>query len=132
MSKTRQHIFSGSIYEDLAGYARAVIVGEQIFVSGTVGADFATGQFPEGAEAQAEQALKTISDTLHKADSSLDEVVRVVCFVPDFDDIPAVAAVLKRHFDRIRPANTTVCSPLAVAEAKVEIEVTVIRGSAAV
>ena len=128
----REHIFTGSIYEDMAGYARAVIVGEQIFVSGTVGADFANGgQLAEGAEAQTEQALKTIADTLQKAQSSLNDVVRVVAYVPDSNDVATVAAVLKRHFDRTRPANTTVCSPLAVPNAKVELEVTAIRGSAA-
>lgn len=127
----REHLFSGSVYEDMAGYARAVIVGEQIFVSGTVGIDFAIGggELADGAEAQTEQALKTIADTLAKAHSSLDDIVRVVAYVPERDDVVAVAAVLKRHFDTTRPANTTVCSPLAVPGAKVELEVTAIRGS---
>lgn len=129
-TKRRQHLFTGSIYEDMAGYARAVIVGDQIFVSGTVGVDFATGELADGAEAQAEQALKTIADTLSKVDSSLEDVVRVVAYVPESDDVPVIAAVLKRHFDSVRPANTTVCSPLAVAWARVELEVTAIRGSA--
>ena len=53
----------------------------------------------------------------------------VVAYVPDRDDVAAVAAVLKRHFDAARPANTTVCAPLAVPGAKVELEVTAIRGS---
>ena len=128
---TREHIFSGSIYEDMAGYARAVIVGDQIFVSGTVGADFANGgALAEGAEAQTEQALKTIADTLSQAKASLQDIVRIVAYVPDAEDVPAVAAVLKKHFDKARPTNTTVCSPLAVPGAKVELEVTALRGSA--
>jgi enamine deaminase RidA (YjgF/YER057c/UK114 family) len=126
----RSHIFTGSVYEDMAGYARAVIVGDQIFVSGTVGVDFKTGQLADGAGAQAEQALKTIGETLHEAHSGLADVVRVVAYVPDFEDVAAVAGVLKRHFDSIRPANTTVCAPLAVPGARVELEVTAIRGSA--
>ena len=44
----RTHIFSGSIYEEMAGYARAVIVDDRIFVSGTVGVDFETGGLPGG------------------------------------------------------------------------------------
>ncbi len=127
--KNREHIFTGSIYEDMAGYARAVIVGDQIFVSGTVGVDPATGQLADGVEAQAEQALKTISETLIKVDSSLNDIVRVVAYVPEYEDVMAVATVLKRYLDQTRPANTTVCSPLAVPGAKVELEVTAIKGS---
>ena len=126
----REHIFSGSIYEDMAGYARAVIVGEQVFVSGTVGIDFASGEMADDAESQTEQALKTIVDTLQQAGSELNDIVRVVAYVPDIDDVAGVAAVLKRHLDKTRPANTTVCSPLAVPGAKVELQVTAIKGSA--
>ena len=126
----RQHLFTGSVYEDMAGYARAVIVGEQIFVSGTVGVDFSSGALPDTAAAQTEQALKTIAETLAKAQSGLDDIVRIVAYVPAAEDVPAVAGVLKQYFDNIRPANTTVCTPLAVPDAKVELEVTAIRGSA--
>ena len=123
----RKHIFTGSVYEDMAGYARAVIVGDQIFVSGTVGYDFKTGTLPEGVTAQAEQAMKTIAETLAEADSGLADIVRVVAYVPNPDDVPAVSAVLKKHLDAVRPANTTVCSPLAVPECLVELQVTAIR-----
>ena len=67
----RTHVFSGSSYEELAGYARAVVVGERIFVSGTVGVDFATGTMPESAEAQASEALDTIERALAEAGSGL-------------------------------------------------------------
>ena len=89
-----------------------------------------SGGLPDGAEAQTEQALQTIAATLSEAQSGLAEVVRVVAYVPDPGDVAAVAAVLKKHFDAVRPANTTVCAPLAVPGAKVELEVTAVRGSA--
>ena len=60
----RRHIFTGSKYEELAGYARAVVVDDRIFVSGTVGYDFKTGELPETAEGQTEQALNTIAWSL--------------------------------------------------------------------
>ena len=125
----RTHIFSGSIYEELAGYARAVVVGDRIFVSGTVGVDFATGAIPEGAEDQARQALDTIERALAEAGSGLNDVVRVRVYVPDPGDVVAVSGVLKERCGAARPANTTVCAPLAVPDAKVEIEVDAIRGS---
>src|SRR5437763_11470027 len=79
----RQHIYSGSKYEELAGYARAVVDGRFVFVSGTVGADFKTGVFAQGAEAQTEQAIRNISEALTKAGSRLEDVVRIRVYVPD-------------------------------------------------
>ena len=126
----RRHIFTGSKYEELAGYARAVVVEDRIFVSGTVGYDFKTGELPETAEGQTEQALNTIAWSLEEAGSGLGDIVRVRVYVPNPDDVVAVSTTLKRRLGDAYPANTTICSPLAVPECKVEIEVEAIRGSA--
>ncbi len=122
-------MFSGSVYEEMAGYARAVAVDDRIFVSGTVGVDFATGEMAEGAEAQATKALDTIETALVEAGSGLHDIVRVRVYVTDQDDVTAIAAVLKDRIGFARPANTTVCAPLVVPGARVEIEVDAIRGS---
>jgi enamine deaminase RidA (YjgF/YER057c/UK114 family) len=126
----RQHIYSGSKYEDLAGYARAVVDGRFVFVSGTVGADFKTGVFADGAVAQAEQAIANIKDALTKAGSRLEDVVRVRVYVPDPKDVMPISGVIKKHFDKTRPANTTLCTPLTFPEMKVEIEVTALKPEA--
>jgi enamine deaminase RidA (YjgF/YER057c/UK114 family) len=126
----RRHIFTGSKYEELAGYARAVVVDDRVFVSGTVGYDFKTGELPETAEGQTEQALNTIDWSLNEADAVLGDIVRVRVYVPNPDDVVAVSTTLKRRLGNAYPANTTICSPLAVPECKVEIEVEAIRGSA--
>ena len=129
MDTRRTHVLSGSKFEELAGYARAVVVGERIFVSGTVGVDFATGAMPETAQEQANVALDTIERALEEAGSGLDDVVRVRVYVPDPDDVVAVSGVLKARCGAARPANTTVCAALAVPGCRVEIEVDAIRGS---
>ena len=126
----RRHIFTGSKYEELAGYARAVVVDDRIFVSGTVGYDFETGELPETADGQTEQALNTIAWSLEQAGSELGDIVRVRVYVPEPDDVVAVSTALKRRLGKTYPANTTLCAPLAVPECKVEIEVEAIRGSA--
>ncbi|RDI26064.1 enamine deaminase RidA (YjgF/YER057c/UK114 family) [Pseudacidovorax intermedius] len=125
----RRFIQSGSRWEELAGYARAVVDGRWVFVSGTVGQDFRTGRFPEGAEAQAELALDTIGSALAEAGAGFDDVVRVRVYVPDRGDVVAVSQALRRRLGDNRPANTTVCSPLAVEGARVEIEVTARRNA---
>jgi len=129
MSATRQFVQGGSRWEELAGYSRAVIDGEWVFVSGTIGQDFETGTFPDSAERQSELALDTIESALAQARSSLADVVRVRVYVPDRHDVIAVSQVLRRRLGANRPANTTVCSPLAVEGAKVEIEVTARRAA---
>ena len=129
MTGKRKHVFSGSVYEEMAGYARAVVVDDRIFVSGTVGVDIASGKLAEGAEAQAKTAIATIQSALKEADSDLCDIVRARVYVPDPDDVVAVSSVLKEHVGFTRPANTTICAPLAVPGARVEIEVDAIRGS---
>jgi enamine deaminase RidA (YjgF/YER057c/UK114 family) len=121
---TRQFISTGSEWERLAGYSRAVVDGNEVFVSGTVGFDRATGAFPEGAAAQAETAIDIIAWALQEAGAEVLDIVRVRVFIPDRADVPAVSEVVARRLGPARAANTTICSALPVAEAKVEIEVT--------
>ena len=123
----RTFIQSGSRWEELAGYSRAVVDGDWIFVSCTLGQVFATGEFPSTVEQQCDVALDTIESALAQARASLADVVRVRVYVPDRGDVITVSGVLKRRLGDNRPANTTLCCPLAVEGAKVEIEVTARR-----
>ncbi len=120
----RWFVDSGSPWEALAGYSRAVVDGDWVFVSGTVGQDFRTMTMPESAAAQAEVALDTIEAALQRAGLVLLDTVRVRVYVPDRADVAEVSGVVKRRIGPSRAANTTVCCPLAVDGAKVEIEVT--------
>ena len=126
----RRRITSGSPWEELAGYSRAVVQGDWAFVSGTVGVDRRTNTLPDGAEAQAHCALDIIAAALAEVPLSLEDTVRVHAYVPDPADVPAVSAVLKARLGAARPANTTVCCPLAVPQARVEIEITALRQTA--
>jgi len=127
----RNRIFSGSPYEKLAGYSRAVIDGDWIFVSGTVGSMPGTGTIPESLEHQVTQIFATITATLKQAESSLADVVRVRVFVANEEDIAEVSRLLGQYFEAIRPANTTLIAGIPAPGAKVEIEVTARRGAAA-
>jgi enamine deaminase RidA (YjgF/YER057c/UK114 family) len=120
----RKFISSGSPWEKVAGYSRAVVDGRWVFVSGTVGSDLRSS-----ARAQAGQSLDIIERALKSAKATLRDVVRVRVYVPRRADVLAVSQVVKRRLGAARAANTTVCSPLAVAGAKVEIEVTALRSS---
>jgi enamine deaminase RidA (YjgF/YER057c/UK114 family) len=125
----RKFVSSGSPWEALAGYSRAVVDGRWIFVSGTVGYDARTNTWPQTADAQAGVALDIIERALRETGAALLDVVRVRVYVPDRADVAAVSAVIKQRLGAARAANTTVCSPLAVENAKVEIEVTALKNS---
>ncbi|HZO41721.1 MAG TPA: RidA family protein [Methylomirabilota bacterium] len=126
----RKFVSSGSPWEELAGYSRAVADGRWVFVSGTVGYDLRAKTWPPTAEAQASTSLDTIERALREAGATLLDVVRVRVYVPDRADVVAVSGVIKQRLGAARAANTTVCAPLAVDDAKVEIEVTVLKPQA--
>ena len=123
----RRFIFSGSPWEALAGHSRAVVAGRWVFVSGTVGYDARAQGLPEGAEAQARVSLDIIERALRDAGATVLDVVRVRVYVADRSDVATVSAVIKDRLGAAQAANTTVCAPLAVEEAKVEIEVTALK-----
>jgi aryl-alcohol dehydrogenase-like predicted oxidoreductase/enamine deaminase RidA (YjgF/YER057c/UK114 family) len=123
----RAFISSGTPYEAMAGYSRAVVEGDWAFVSGTVGVDPVTGQWASGTRDQAWQAIDTIEAALTRAGFDLLDVVRVVVHLASRDDVAVVSEVIRTRFGPGRPTNTTLCTPLALDVCKVEIEVTAKR-----
>ena len=118
----RRNISSGSKWEPLLGYSRAVVAGNTVYVSGTVGAA-ADGSVPEGAYAQASRALEIIRDALAQAGADLTNVVRTRLFLTDMGDFDAVAKAHGEAFGEIRPATTIVkVAGLVDAAFVVEIE----------
>jgi len=124
---TRKTIYSGTKFEDLAGYSRAIIDGRWIFVSGTSGHNAKTGAISDDVQEQTRESLRTIEAALKEAGSGFEDIVRMRVFVAERDYVMPVSAVLKENFDKIRPTNTTVVSVLADESMKVELEVTALR-----
>ena len=122
---TRQLISSGSSFEEVAGYSRAVRQDPWVFVSGTSG--FKDGQIADGVVAQAEQCMATISAALEQAGYSLADVVRVKAYITEAAFFEQIAPVLGKAFKGIRPANTTIVCGLVDPRMKVEIEVTALK-----
>ncbi len=124
---SRRLISSGSRIEALARYSRAVVDGEWVFVSGTIGQDATSGALPESVGEQARNCFRIIEAALAEAGAAFTDVVRCRVFVTQRDYVNDVIRVLAEKFENIRPANTTVICDLPVADAKVEIEVTARR-----
>lgn len=119
-----KRIFSGAPSETTAGYAKAVIDGTTIYVSGTTGRDKATGQFPPDAAEQARNAFADIEDALNKAGASLANAVASRVYVTDLEAAEAVGPVLGQMFKDIRPTSTFLICQIPARGAKVEIEIT--------
>lgn len=124
----RRLITSGSSFEAQIGYSRAVVDGDDIFVSGTTGFDYAAMALADGGVvAQCEQALKNIEAALREAGASLADVVRVRYILPRRDDFEPCWPALRRAFGDVRPAATMIEAGLADPRMLIEIEVTARR-----
>src|SRR5262249_60615034 len=82
---------------------------------------------PARGAAEAEASLDRMGRAVREVGSGLLDVVRVRVYVPDRGDVEAVSGVIKTRLGAARATNTTVCSPLAVDNARVEIEVTALK-----
>ncbi|MBI3699455.1 MAG: RidA family protein [Afipia sp.] len=128
---SRRLISSGSPFEKIAGYSRAVVDGDFCFVAGTTGTDPATKTMPSDVTEQTRNCFKTIAAALKEGGFAMTDVIRATYYVTDAKDFDAVFAVCGETFGDIRPAATIVAvSALYKPEMKVEIEVTAKKRSA--
>lgn len=119
----RKLISSGTPWEGMAGYSRAVRVGGTIYVSGTTASDAGGAvQHLGDAAGQARYIIRKIEAALGEAGASLADVVRTRIYVRDIADWPAVARAHGELFGAIRPACTLVRAEPIEPAMLVEIE----------
>jgi enamine deaminase RidA (YjgF/YER057c/UK114 family) len=119
----RRAILSGSAFEEQIGYARAVVDGDWVHVSGTTGFDYATMTISDDVAEQARQCLRNIGAALAEAGSSFADVVRVRYLLPDREDFEPCWPLLRACFGEVRPAATMQVCGLSDPRMKIEIEV---------
>ena len=120
----RRLISSGSTFEAIAGYSRAVVDGSTVHVSGTTGFDYSTMAISSDPVAQTHQCFANIQAALQQAGASLDDVVRVRYLLTGAALFDQLAPIFGRYFSTVRPAATAMVVGLIDPRMKIEIEVT--------
>ena len=124
---SRRLISSGSSFEQVAGYSRAVVDGDWVMVSGTTGYDYARMLIEPDVEQQTRQAFENIKAALAQADCTLDDVVRVHYYLTEQADFARLAPIFGEYLGKARPAATALVCGLVDPAMKIEIEVTAKR-----
>jgi enamine deaminase RidA (YjgF/YER057c/UK114 family) len=124
----RQIISSGTKWEEIVGYARAVRVGDWIEVAGTTAVDEQGDLVGRNdAAAQTRFILRKIERALHSAGASLRDVIRTRIYVTDISQWEAIGRVHGEFFAKVKPASTMVeVKALVNPDMLVEIEATAV------
>ncbi len=124
----RQTASSGSKWEPLMGYSRAVRSGNIIAVTGTVGVN-ADGKYSPEVGEQAKRSLAIVQKAIEALGGKMEHVIRTRMYVTDVSQWEAVAKVHGEVFGEIRPATSIVEVPRLIdADAKIEIEADAVVG----
>jgi enamine deaminase RidA (YjgF/YER057c/UK114 family) len=119
----RRLISSGSPFERIYGYSRAVVRGDEVLIAGTTGYDYAKMAMPDDVVLQTQNIYSTLQGVMMEAGGVLADIVRLRTFVTDAAYCEPVLKVQGEVFGEVRPAATiVVVSALLKPEMKVEIE----------
>ena len=120
----RENFATATKWEPIVGYSRAVKVGNQVFVTGTVATDESGNAVAPGdMYAQAKQSLANIEKVLKRSGASMKDVVRTRMFVTDISRWEEAGRAHGEYFKDIRPCTTMVeVSKLISPEYLIEIE----------
>ena len=118
----RRLIASGSPYEPIIGFSRAVRVAQHVFVAGTAPVMPEGLELPSDAYGQAKRCLEIIVAALREADAGPEHVVRTRIFATSAGDFEEIGRAHGEVFGGIRPASTYVIAQLIDPRWRVEIE----------
>jgi enamine deaminase RidA (YjgF/YER057c/UK114 family) len=124
----RKNFSSGAMWEDIVGYSRAVQIGNQLEISGTVATDDSGVVGKGDFYAQTKFIIQKIEKVLHQAGFTLTDVVRTRMFVTDISHWEEIGKAHGEFFKDIKPATSMVeVSALIDPDYLVEIEVTAVK-----
>ena len=108
-------------------YCHAKLAGSTLYTSGQLGLIPATGELPQGVEAQAVQALENLGAVLEAAGMGFGDVVKTTVFLADMGDFAAVNAIYAKYFPGQAPARSCVQAAALPKGALFEIEAVAVK-----
>lgn len=108
-------------------YCHAKLAGGTLYTSGQLGLIPATGELPQGVEAQASQAMENLAAVLSAAGMTWDDVVKTTVFLADINDFAAINAIYAKYFPGEAPARSCVQVAALPKGALFEIEAVAVR-----
>ena len=103
-------------------YSQAIEVNGMVYTSGVIPVNPATGEIPEGIDAQADQAIGNLCNLLEAAGTSADKVIKTTVFIKEMDDFAKVNAVYSKYFVENCPARSCVEVARLPKDVAIEIE----------
>lgn len=124
----KQIIYTKDAPEPVGPYSQAVLAGNTLYCSGQIAIDPATGQLIQGdITAQTHLCMKNVQNVLEAAKMSLNNVVKVSCFLKEMADFAEFNGVYAQYFTDSKPARSCVAVKELPKGALVEIEVIALR-----
>ncbi len=128
MTIKRENLSSGSTFEEAFGYSRAVKVGDTVYISGTVGIDYETGNVSSDPVEQLNQIIKNMLPSIERAGAKLTDIVQITTYVTSPEVFQEVGPELGRIFADIRPTNAALVVAFPVPDVVVEVSATAVIG----
>ncbi len=108
--------------EAIGPYSQAIITGNMLFTSGQIPVNPETGEIPDGANAQANQAFTNLKNLLEAAGTSIDKVVKTTVFIKNMDDFATINEIYAKYFQEPYPARSCVEAARLPKDVLLEIE----------
>lgn len=108
-------------------YSQAIEVNGMVYTSGVIPVDPATGQIPEGVEAQAEQAIGNLAALLLAAGTSTDQVIKTTVFIKEMNDFARINEIYAKYFTGTYPARSCVEVARLPKDVLIEIEAVAVK-----
>lgn len=108
-------------------YSQAIEVNGMVYTSGVIPVNPATGEIPEGIDAQADQAIGNLCALLNEAGTSADNVIKTTVFIKEMDDFAKVNAVYAKYFEKDCPARSCVEVARLPKDVLIEIEAIAVK-----
>ena len=108
-------------------YSQAIEVNGMVYTSGVIPVVPATGEIPEGIEAQADQAIGNLAALLEAAGTSTDKVIKTTVFIKEMDDFATVNGIYSKYFTGDCPARSCVEVARLPKDVLIEIEAIAVK-----